>query len=382
VKVIGAPDLNGRDAIQAEFQKMFDGLSNMKNGATRVFVTKDGPTIVEWASNAKHTGDMHGMKATEKDVGFMGVSVVWFTPDGTQVKEEHVYHDMGTIMSQLGVSKQKARPIPTVPSGMPQIMTPGGADEAKNLDAANKMMGAFEKKSEGDFVGGLADNVEWDDMTQADTMKGKDSGKKFFKMMTTAFPDVKITDAKSWAVGDYVVMESALTGTHKGVLFGTIQPTKKSVNMHGVDIIQYKDGKAVHGWSYGNSGEMMAQLGLLPKIGARIEQVGKDPTGYDHNYVVNGEAGKLRLAAKLEDPTTGRVMETWTTEPGVQLYTGNFLNGKLTGIGGKPYVKHYALCLETQHYPDSPNHKEFPSVTLRPGQEYKSTTVYKFSVNK
>jgi len=267
MKVIGMPDVNGRDAIQAQFQKMFDGMSNMKNGATRVFVTKDGPTVVEWASTAKHTGEMFGMKATEKDIGFMGVSAIWFTPDGTQIKEEHVYHDMGTIMSQLGVSKQKARAIPAIPSGMPQVMTPGGADEAKNLESANKMMGAFEKKSEADFVGGLADTVEWDDMTQADTMKGKDSGKKFFKMMTTAFPDVKITDAKAWGVGDYVIMESALTGTHKGVLFGTIQPTKKPVTLHGIDIIQYKDGKAVHGWSYGNSGEMMMQLGLMPKMG-------------------------------------------------------------------------------------------------------------------
>jgi ketosteroid isomerase-like protein len=268
LKVIGMPnDLNGRDAIQAQFQKMFDAFSNMQNGATRVFVTKDGPTVVEWASKAKHTGEMHGIKATEKDVGFQGVSVIWFTPDGTQVKEEHVYHDMGTVMSQIGVSKQKARPIPTIPSGPPQVFTPGGADEAKNTEAANKMMGAFEKKSEADFVGGVADNVEWDDMTQPDTMKGKDKGKQFFKMITTAFPDVKITDAKTWAVGDYVIMESAMQGTHKGVLFGTIQPTKKSVNLHGIDIIQYKDGKAVHGWSYGNSGEMMAQLGLLPKMG-------------------------------------------------------------------------------------------------------------------
>jgi aldose 1-epimerase len=123
------------------------------------------------------------------------------------------------------------------------------------------------------------------------------------------------------------------------------------------------------------------------KIGARSAEAGKDPegkkpNGYDHNYVINGKPGELRLAAKVEEPGTGRVMEVWTTEPGVQLYTGNFLDGKLTGIGGKPYVKHYAFCLETQHYPDSPNHKEFPSITLRPGQEYKTTTVYKFSTSK
>jgi aldose 1-epimerase len=118
------------------------------------------------------------------------------------------------------------------------------------------------------------------------------------------------------------------------------------------------------------------------RIGDRIAQVGKEPTGYDHNYVVDGDAGKLRPAAKVEDPATGRVMEVWTTEPGVQLYTANFLKGEVTGIGGIAYPKHYALCLETQHFPDSVNHENFPSVILRPGQQYTTTTVYKFSTSK
>ncbi|HEX8912234.1 MAG TPA: aldose epimerase family protein [Humisphaera sp.] len=118
------------------------------------------------------------------------------------------------------------------------------------------------------------------------------------------------------------------------------------------------------------------------KIGDRIEQVGKDPTGYDHNFVVDGEVGKLRPAARVEDPKTGRVMEVLTTEPGVQLYTGNFLDGSNVGLSGKPYPKNAALCLETQHFPDSVNHPEFPSTVLKPGAEYKSTTVYKFSVAK
>lgn len=115
------------------------------------------------------------------------------------------------------------------------------------------------------------------------------------------------------------------------------------------------------------------------RVGDRIEQVGGNPTGYDHNYVVDGEPGKLRPAAKLEDPSTGRAVEVLTTEPGVQVYTGNFLDATLTGLGGKTYVKHYGLCMETQHFPDSVNQKAFPSIVLRPGQTYKSTTVYKFS---
>jgi aldose 1-epimerase len=117
-------------------------------------------------------------------------------------------------------------------------------------------------------------------------------------------------------------------------------------------------------------------------IGARIEQ--DDPQlklgrGYDHNWVVNsGPAGSPSLAAQAYDPHSGRVLEVWTTEPGIQLYTGNFLDG-IRGKAGKVYNRRYAFCLETQHFPDSPNHANFPSTVLKPGQRYQSTTVYKFS---
>ena len=114
-------------------------------------------------------------------------------------------------------------------------------------------------------------------------------------------------------------------------------------------------------------------------IGERVNQVpGPDPGGYDHNYVINGKAGELRLAATAHDPTTGRVMEVLTTEPGIQLYIGNHLDG-IKGKGGKAYNKRNAFCLETQHYPDSPNRPEFPTTVLRPGEKYATTTIYRFS---
>ena len=113
-------------------------------------------------------------------------------------------------------------------------------------------------------------------------------------------------------------------------------------------------------------------------IGQRIEKV---EGGYDHNYVLNGKTGEMKLCARVRDPQSGRVMEIRTTEPGVQLYTANGLNGSITGVSGKPYPKYGAFCLETQHYPDSINHPEFPSVVLRPGQTYKTTTVHKFTAN-
>jgi aldose 1-epimerase len=117
-------------------------------------------------------------------------------------------------------------------------------------------------------------------------------------------------------------------------------------------------------------------------MGARIEQLkGKgQPGGYDHNYVLNGGGKALALGARVYEPKTGRVLEMLTTEPGVQLYTGNFLDGKLKGKGGVVYQKHSGFCLEAQHFPDSVNHASFPSVILRPGKTYTQTTVYKFSV--
>ncbi len=112
-------------------------------------------------------------------------------------------------------------------------------------------------------------------------------------------------------------------------------------------------------------------------IGSRIGQV---EGGYDHNYVLNS-GSTLALAAKVYEPTSGRIMEIHTDQPGVQFYTGNFLDGSITGKAGKVYQKHYGFCLETQHFPDSPNKPDFPSVVLQPGQKYATVTVYKFYTN-
>jgi aldose 1-epimerase len=114
-------------------------------------------------------------------------------------------------------------------------------------------------------------------------------------------------------------------------------------------------------------------------IGSRFAQVHTSPVGYDHNYVLNAGGKDLALAARIYGPASGRVMEVHTTQPGVQLYTANFLDGSLTGKRGVVYRQHSAFCLETQHFPDSVNQPTFPSVILRPGQTYDHTTVHKFS---
>ena len=117
-------------------------------------------------------------------------------------------------------------------------------------------------------------------------------------------------------------------------------------------------------------------------IGARInaddQQINFGP-GYDHNWVINKPAGQLGLMARVSEPASGRVLEVFSTEPGLQFYSGNFLNGSITGKDGMVYRYRSAFCLEPQHYPDSPNHPEFPSTELKPGETYHNTIIYKFS---
>ncbi len=114
------------------------------------------------------------------------------------------------------------------------------------------------------------------------------------------------------------------------------------------------------------------------KIGERISALFRTPPfkGYDHNFVLNNQTGELALAARVEDEKSGRIMEVYTTEPGIQFYTGNWVD--TYGKEGKYYGQYSGFCLETQHYPDSPNHSNFPSTTLKPGEIYQTLTIYKF----
>ncbi|MGA3013908.1 MAG: aldose epimerase family protein [Bacteroidales bacterium] len=114
-------------------------------------------------------------------------------------------------------------------------------------------------------------------------------------------------------------------------------------------------------------------------IGERIDKV---KGGYDHNYMIIRKDNELSLAAVIEDPISGRKVSVFTTQPGVQFYTGNFLDGTITGKEGKVYKQHFGLCLETQHFPDSPNQPSFPNTILRPGEKFQEVTLYKFEVAK
>jgi aldose 1-epimerase len=116
-------------------------------------------------------------------------------------------------------------------------------------------------------------------------------------------------------------------------------------------------------------------------IGAHIEDNDEQLKlghGYDHNWVLNKKGNELSLAARVEEPSSGRVLEVLTTQPGLQFYTGNFLDGTIHGKGGKAYQRRYGFCLETQHFPDSPNQPKFPTTELKPGETFHNTTIFRF----
>jgi aldose 1-epimerase len=139
------------------------------------------------------------------------------------------------------------------------------------------------------------------------------------------------------------------------------------------------------------TGELRAVAGtafdftITRPVGERIDAADEQlriGQGYDHNWVLDGASDSLRLAARVSEPGSGRVLELLTTEPGLQFYTGNHLDGAISGKGGRPCTRRSALCLETQHYPDSPNRPEFPTTILRPGGQYRSATIYRFTTQE
>ena len=254
ISVAGLNDVSGKAQIQSNMQEWFDTFSKIKIGWSRVW-TKNEVMVLEWVLNGTHTGELFGVKGTDQPIGHMGLSVLTFDQDG-HVKTEHRYGDLGTVMEQ--VKGKGAKAIPAVPASPEMVASTGAADEDTRADAPKAVYGALEKKVEGDFLGKLADDVEY--QGHLGTVNGKADAKKFFATFTKAFPDAKFDVAQSWGIGDYAIVEYTLRATHKGAIMG-MPATNKKISVHAVDVFKIKDGKVQKAQSYSNGLELMNQLG-------------------------------------------------------------------------------------------------------------------------
>lgn len=259
----GWMDHKGKDEIEKNFATIFAGYPDSKMGVSRVFAAKN-IAVVQWVMTGTNTGEMMGMKATGKPVGFNGASVLWFNDDGL-IAKEHVYLDAGTIMGQEGVSKQKVRPVATLPSGEPEWITPkGDGSDDKSVTAFNAQLDALNKHDAKAFGATVTDDTVHIDYTAAEDVKGKAAGEKEMAGYFKAFPDLKANADNVWGFGDFVIDETTITGTQTGAL-GPIKPTKKPITSHMVEVNVIKDGKVAKCETYWSSVELMGQLGLLPK---------------------------------------------------------------------------------------------------------------------
>ena len=267
--VAGMPELKGKEAIAKHHMGFFDSFSEVKTSPWRVW-QKGDVAIVEWVITGNNTKDWVGGKATNKPFGVNGATVAWFNADGL-IKEEHVYMDMGTMMSQLGATKQKGRAVATLPATPEMHTSKGTAEEDKNVGVLKTVaIAMFENHKEADFLALMDEAVEYDAYSQPGSSKGKVEAKKYFQTWTKAFPDVKFNMSNAWAFDEYVINEGVTTGVQKGPL-GPIKATNKPVNLHGLEVMKISNGKVVRGWSYDNSAELMTQLGLMPVPGSKPE---------------------------------------------------------------------------------------------------------------
>ena len=259
----GWEDVKGRDEIEKHTAAMFTAYPDVKTCAERVFSIKN-VMAVQWLWKGTHKGDLGEMKATNKEAGMHGMSILWFGDDG-QITKEHVYADFGTVLAQEGVIKAKARPVPTLLTTPPEILLSKDDDgEKKNGDLGKQWLDTFNKHDVKALLALVTDDILDSELAQPADVKGAKAYEKSHDAWFKAFPDAKLVVDQGWAAGDWLMGEGTFTGTHKGPL-GPFKPTNKPVVVHYAQVARFKDGKMAESYVYYTNGEMLEQLGLLPK---------------------------------------------------------------------------------------------------------------------
>lgn len=259
ISVPGLNDVNGRAGVEANMNEWFQTFSKVKVGFNRVWM-KDKIAVLEWVIQGTHSGELFGVKGKDNPIGHAGLSIVTFNDDG-KVQSEHRYGDLGTVATQLGLTKEKPKEIPAVPEATDVYKSKPESD-AKSEAAAKAALAAFDKKNPADLDALTQEDIEYHGLITSNTVKGRADLKKTFGAFYKAFPDAKMTPTLVAGVGEYAVVEYEMTGTQQGPI-GTIKATKKPVKLHAVDIMQFKDGKVSRVWTFRNSAELMQQLSMF-----------------------------------------------------------------------------------------------------------------------
>jgi hypothetical protein len=256
IRAAGLNEVTGRDEITKNMQEWFDTFSNVKIGFSHAWLVGD-VVVAEWMLNGTYSGDLFGVKGKDQPIGHVGLSILWFDGDG-KVKEEHRFGDLGAVMQQ--VTNKGGPALPSLPASVTMDPGTGSPEEAAHVDAAKAVYAAIEKKSEGDFLAKLTDDVEYEG--HLGRVKGKAEAKKFFQALTHGFADAKFEVTSGWGVRDYAIVEYTLTGTNKAPLLGS-PPTNRPITVHAVDVMKFVDGKVAHASTYSNGLELMTQLGTF-----------------------------------------------------------------------------------------------------------------------
>ena len=256
ISVPGLNDVDGRAGVEANMSEWFQTFSKVRLGFRRVWM-KDKIVVLEWVIQGKHSGELFGIKGRENPIGHAGLSIVTFNDEG-KVQSERRYGDLGSVGSQLGLTKEKTETIPSVPDSTDVYKSNPEAD-AKTEARVNAALLVFDKKNPAELDAVIQDDVEYEGPITANTVKGRANLKNTFAAFHKAFPDAKMTRSLVMGIGDFGVVEYEMTGTQQGPI-GNIKATKKAVRLHAVDIIELKQSKISRVWTFRNSTELLQQL--------------------------------------------------------------------------------------------------------------------------
>jgi len=253
-------ETTGRDQYVARQQKLLTAVPDLKFAFDHAW-SKGNVAVTTWSWTGTDTGGLHDGKPTGRPVGVEGLTIVWFNDDGL-VKEAHIYSNRGTLDAQLDPKAKKGsfRPVPTQEMPVETIGSTGSPDEDKLLDAVKPFYVALDEKKEADVLSFGTDDTTIDDYTDPAQVKGKKELKATYGKWVKHFPDFKqLPLTNQWAVQDFVISEGVFTGTNK-VGIGGHPPSNKPASIHFVDIVQLKDGKIAHLWTFANDHELMEQI--------------------------------------------------------------------------------------------------------------------------